>query len=480
MSTLKIFCPSHQVVFDTENKPQIICEVVEHSLSNNFPKSEFWEYCCDCQTFTPSAFGMGGTAKKTCHYCDLLSVRRFLCDECKIIAYDSGAETKGKLHSINDADGIVPNCAGCHKAFAGFEIYQHNCSEIGSSFLTTRRDCPFCLKDILPQPKKIEQISGIDAPINHSEIQTVSTQCSKCGHWGKADRDFCGKCNNPIIDRISAETKEKPNPKTGTYAAFCINCGTENDSNSLFCVNCGYDLKTAADKTDQISSNGNASGQETPVNPVNSNLIYLAIIAGLSLFAFFAVWIAIKNNSDPATNNDSIQIYLSNSTTVTLTPNNNSSSSLQTSNGNVSRSNSSKVTSSEKVDSSVSKQEVNAALNDWKSAAEAHNLDSYMNSYADSIDYYKAKGWSRSRVRTDKQRAFSIFDRFQISLANISISIDPTGERAVAIMDKSWTFSGATKSSSGSVRQQMTFVKSGGRWLITGEKDLQVYSSRSY
>jgi hypothetical protein len=103
-----------------------------------------------------------------------------------------------------------------------------------------------------------------------------------------------------------------------------------------------------------------------------------------------------------------------------------------------------------------------------------------MNNYADAVDYYSGKGWSRIRIRADKQRAFSIYDQFRINLENISVSLDSSGSRATVVMDKTWTFNGAAKSSNGSVQQQMTLVKSAGRWLIAGEKDLKVYYSRSY
>lgn len=107
-------------------------------------------------------------------------------------------------------------------------------------------------------------------------------------------------------------------------------------------------------------------------------------------------------------------------------------------------------------------------------------MDSYMNCYAETIDYYKAKGWSRSRVRADKQRAFSAFERLRISLENISVSLDSSGARATAVIDKTWDFTGAGRSNTGSVQQQITLVKSSGRWLISGEKDMKVYYSRSY
>ena len=53
------------------------------------------------------------------------------------------------------------------------------------------------------------------------------------------------------------------------------------------------------------------------------------------------------------------------------------------------------------------------------------------------------------------------------------------GLRATAVFNKTWEFDSPDKNSKGSVRQQLTLVKAGGRWLINGEKDLQVYYSNT-
>ncbi|MCA1634183.1 MAG: protein kinase [Acidobacteria bacterium] len=62
---------------------------------------------------------------------------------------------------------------------------------------------------------------------------------------------------------------------------------------------------------------------------------------------------------------------------------------------------------------------------------------------------------------------------------NIQIKPDPTGTRAVAVFDKTWDFEADDKHSTGSVRQQLTLAKFGDRWLIVGEKDLEVHYQNS-
>jgi hypothetical protein len=121
------------------------------------------------------------------------------------------------------------------------------------------------------------------------------------------------------------------------------------------------------------------------------------------------------------------------------------------------------------------KSDVSIRLNTWKSNAESLDLDSYMNNYAETVDYYNKRGASRSFVRSDKQRAFSKYDSIKVDLTNITVTPDSTGNTAIAVLDKEWNFSNTDSANSGKVRQQLTLKKINGQWLITGEKDLKVY-----
>ncbi len=126
------------------------------------------------------------------------------------------------------------------------------------------------------------------------------------------------------------------------------------------------------------------------------------------------------------------------------------------------------------IDKEQIKKDVSQRVNTWKSAAESHNLDSYMSNYADTVDYYNKSRISRSTVRADKQRAFSAYDSIRITLSNMSVTADDSGEGATAVFDKEWVFEGA-KYSAGKVRTQLQLKKVNGQWLIAGEKDLKLY-----
>lgn len=127
------------------------------------------------------------------------------------------------------------------------------------------------------------------------------------------------------------------------------------------------------------------------------------------------------------------------------------------------------------VDKEQVKRDVAQRVNSWKSAAESLNLNSYMSNYAGTVDYYNKKGASLASVRADKQRAFSTYSSIQITLSNMNVIPDASGESATVVVDKEWNFSGAEKYSSGKVQQQLKLKKISGQWLISGERDLKVY-----
>lgn len=128
------------------------------------------------------------------------------------------------------------------------------------------------------------------------------------------------------------------------------------------------------------------------------------------------------------------------------------------------------------VDAAAVREQVTAALNGWTSASRAHDLDKHMSYYADTLDtYYNASNVKASRVRADRAKAYALYTTIDIELSNLKVTADPSGDSASAVFDKTWTFEGTGKYSSGSVHQKIWLAKTGGRWRITGEKDLQVY-----
>ena len=121
------------------------------------------------------------------------------------------------------------------------------------------------------------------------------------------------------------------------------------------------------------------------------------------------------------------------------------------------------------------RREVSEKVDAWKRATESGNVNAITNNYADTIDYYNKKNVSLDAVRKDKQRAFSKFYNIEMNVSNLRVTPDNSGTRATAVFDKEWNFEGDDNYSSGKVQTQLQLQKFGGKWLITGEKDLKVY-----
>ncbi|HLM54498.1 MAG TPA: protein kinase [Pyrinomonadaceae bacterium] len=122
---------------------------------------------------------------------------------------------------------------------------------------------------------------------------------------------------------------------------------------------------------------------------------------------------------------------------------------------------------------------VGDALKGWADSTRDRDIDAHMRFYADRLEFYYSRGMPASQVRADRESAFRRYEDIDVKLSNIQIAPDPTGNRATATFDKTWDFQAGDRHSTGSVRQQLTLVKTGDRWLITAEKDLKVYYRNS-
>lgn len=123
-------------------------------------------------------------------------------------------------------------------------------------------------------------------------------------------------------------------------------------------------------------------------------------------------------------------------------------------------------------------QEVVDTLNGWAAALNRQDLPGYMNYYADKLKiYYRKRNVSRERVASDRAEAFEKYSSMNVNLGNLAIGLEPSGEKAVVTLDKTWSFHG-DRPSGGAVQSRVWLEKRDGRWVITGERDLKVYSRR--
>lgn len=127
------------------------------------------------------------------------------------------------------------------------------------------------------------------------------------------------------------------------------------------------------------------------------------------------------------------------------------------------------------TDPEMVKEEVAEKVDEWTAATESLNLNTLMNYYADTVDYYNKAGVSANFIKSDKQRAFAAFSDISMDISNLRVTPNAAGDAATAVFDKEWTFEGEESYSSGKVQSQLQLKKINDKWLITSEKDLRVY-----
>lgn len=212
-----------------------------------------------------------------------------------------------------------------------------------------------------------------------------------------------------------------------------------------------------------------ATQQQQPARKTSSLVIPVAIAATVLALAVagLGAWLLLGNRNSAGTGNTPAD-----GERTTRTPASTSGSPAVS----PTPASSTPTPSASPVNVAAVQSEVMNLLNGWTEASMARDLDAHMSYYADTLDtYYTRSNVSASVVRADRQQAYDTYSSLDIDLSNIEIMPDSTGERATALFDKTWDFEGEEKSNSGSVQQKLWLAKIGGRWRITGEKDLQVY-----
>lgn len=116
--------------------------------------------------------------------------------------------------------------------------------------------------------------------------------------------------------------------------------------------------------------------------------------------------------------------------------------------------------------------EISRFLQEWAASIRAHDLNAHMAFYTDPLDiYHNKRNHSADNVRASLASAFSRYSTLDVQINNINVILDSSGTQATATFNKKWNFVGE-KSFSGTVQQKVWLVKRGGRWLISGIKDL--------
>lgn len=144
---VKIHCLTHHADFPMSRTSRtVVCKEgsEEHLLSDNFPYSGSWIYCCNCQTFFAWEIGRADVSVRQCPFClSSLNPRLYACDHCAITMLDFDDQTLRKHHMVLSWGMPQPACPGCHQ-FPKTTPKTHFCQALQINLATARSACPFC------------------------------------------------------------------------------------------------------------------------------------------------------------------------------------------------------------------------------------------------------------------------------------------------------------------------------------------------
>lgn len=127
-----------------------------------------------------------------------------------------------------------------------------------------------------------------------------------------------------------------------------------------------------------------------------------------------------------------------------------------------------------KVDTGKIEKQVTATVFNAWGALENGSLSNHMSYYAPRLrTFYLKNDVDRSSARMEIENAMRAYNSLKFRFSNMEVRVDPSGKSAIATYDKSWDFDGDQRWS-GSVRERLWLINSGGRWLINGVRDLKV------
>jgi formylglycine-generating enzyme required for sulfatase activity len=181
-SPAAFYCPVHQIRFHATPAEVIQCDQASHAVGYGFPHGHLWTFCCACSTFAPHEPSGHNSQLTECQVCEREVAKRCLCHSCQVLTIESVVLVHRKVHSI-DGSGVKPSCPGCGSPPAE-KVLQHDCPELGMSFLTARAACLFCELQI--DPTDAAQHTEISGPL-----------CNSCGAALVAPYRFCKKCGKP-------------------------------------------------------------------------------------------------------------------------------------------------------------------------------------------------------------------------------------------------------------------------------------------
>ncbi|MFL6335973.1 MAG: formylglycine-generating enzyme family protein [Pyrinomonadaceae bacterium] len=139
---LRVHCTQHRILFRMLESRTLVCEADGHALAHNFPYGEWWEFCCNCQTFWPSDAEHCGKGREHCPACEQPVGARYLCHRCMVLSNAPKTAQRGRGCRISVVGRVEPSCPGCYSVAP--PVMDHQCEGARTPFATSRPLCPFC------------------------------------------------------------------------------------------------------------------------------------------------------------------------------------------------------------------------------------------------------------------------------------------------------------------------------------------------
>lgn len=306
---MRVFCPTHEASFEVVLGPKIICQITGHTLSVGFPNSEIWEFCANCETFTPSQLGKGEKARNICFSCHNKISTRSVCRSCNTLNFECDSPAKGKRHKVTSA-GMTPQCLACAVTPESKAQILHRCGDIEADVYIGIPECPFCLEPVSP---------SIEPKVGVPSRTSVDQSCPVCEAPVRFGASFCSQCRYRFDAVASSAGVGSDISLTPIMGNLCPNCSTPVPSDSSFCGECGQSIiasippppppprkkKIEAPATSEITGTPKSNLQTTKTTKdppvaaiVGSICIGLVIISAI----MFASQSSIGSNNSNGTN----------------------------------------------------------------------------------------------------------------------------------------------------------------------------------
>ena len=132
-------------------------------------------------------------------------------------------------------------------------------------------------------------------------------------------------------------------------------------------------------------------------------------------------------------------------------------------------------------DASAERERILALMEEWAASLRARDVERNVSFYDDYLDaFYQNPGYTKEDVRANRRKIFNRYSSsMNVTLSNIEVSFDPSGESAFIAYDNAYEWSGSS-GLNGKSRNEMVMKKRGDRWLITSEQHINTYYESKY